>query len=219
MYLDAIINTINKLVSNNSSYKLDYTKLSFYLDSAVDTINQTLDTEYLTIQESFDLESVAFKAAHPIALLASWPFISYTQFDDKYIRQILIYYTAAFYLEEEDETEEQYQLFKTRADTALYKWRQTDYSCLDITDSSYPYPVLQEYKDHLQNVDTFSTELEALLVSYRAAIVSYTAKIAVLDVLIAAATDATLITRYTAEKERYELIIADYEAVLGEENV
>lgn len=53
MLLKDIISSINKLVSNNSSFKLDYDRLKLYLDGAIDYVNTELLTEYPTIEEYF----------------------------------------------------------------------------------------------------------------------------------------------------------------------
>lgn len=56
----------------------------------------------------------------------------YTEIPDNYIRSILIYHTAALYLEEEDETEQQYSLYKARANEALERWMRKDYTVHDM---------------------------------------------------------------------------------------
>lgn len=54
MLIKEIVKKINQLVSNNTSFKLDYERLRLYLDGAVDHINTELLTEYSTIQELFE---------------------------------------------------------------------------------------------------------------------------------------------------------------------
>ena len=51
MTVNEIVKRINELVSNSSSFKLNYNRLRFFIDSAVDTINIELLTEYPTIDE------------------------------------------------------------------------------------------------------------------------------------------------------------------------
>ena len=54
MLVKDIINNINKLLSNNTSFRLSYERLKFHLDSAIDNINRELLTNYPTIQEMYD---------------------------------------------------------------------------------------------------------------------------------------------------------------------
>ena len=54
MLIKDIVQKINKLVSNNTSFKLDYERLRLYIDGAVDHINTELMTEYMTPQERFE---------------------------------------------------------------------------------------------------------------------------------------------------------------------
>lgn len=54
MLIKDIVKKINKLVSNNTSFKLDYERLRLYIDGAVDHINTELLTEYKTPQEVFE---------------------------------------------------------------------------------------------------------------------------------------------------------------------
>lgn len=54
MKIPDIIKQINKLVSNSSSFKLNYDRLKFYLDSAIDYINDGLLTNYPTIDEYWE---------------------------------------------------------------------------------------------------------------------------------------------------------------------
>ena len=55
----------------------------------------------------------------------------YTELPDRYIRGVLVYYAAASYLEEEDETEDQYRLYMNRVDQFIIKWKGESYSCYD----------------------------------------------------------------------------------------
>jgi hypothetical protein len=55
MYLDKIIKYINKLVSNTSSFRLNYGNIDFYLDRTIDHINETLITNFRTISEYFEI--------------------------------------------------------------------------------------------------------------------------------------------------------------------
>ena len=57
---------------------------------------------------------------------------NYTCLPEKVIRQVLVYYIAALYLEEEDEFETQYKTYKTRAEDALEKIRKIHYSVYDV---------------------------------------------------------------------------------------
>ena len=76
----------------------------------------------------FDLEvtdEVIFNHPHVIEGM------NYTEIPDRYIRSCMVYYTAALYLEEEDELEGQYQTYKNKADEELKEWRRQYYSCYD----------------------------------------------------------------------------------------
>lgn len=57
---------------------------------------------------------------------------NYTCLPENVIRQVLIYYIAALYLEEEDEFESQYKTYINRADEALEKIRKIHYSSYDV---------------------------------------------------------------------------------------
>lgn len=56
----------------------------------------------------------------------------YTCLPENVIRQVLIYYVAALYLEEEDEFEAQYKTFINRAESSLEKIRKIHYSSYDV---------------------------------------------------------------------------------------
>jgi hypothetical protein len=198
MLLKDIIKQINRLISNNSSYNLNFEKLEFYIDGAVDHINETLKTDFKTPREYYEANSVDEIISYHenfIGVLTTPPeassvfpegsiyfllskeegvtsgyyvkhesgdfslvedlsdlikYISftntnifsyvdkynYTQIPDKYIRSILVYYAAALYLEEEDELENQYAIYKSKADESLAQWQQLDFSVFDITESN-----------------------------------------------------------------------------------
>lgn len=206
MLLKDIIRQINRLISNNSSYNLNFEKLEFYINIAIDQINEVLNTCFPTPREYFDsnavdeiisysdnylgvyeditvLDSVEdgqiyYKTSNPInnsCQLQShckepsepvemsnsgyyvrrdgvWVLVSdiadiddivsfsninlnnyVNDFDfkglpDKYIRKCVVYLAAANYLEEEDELENQYSVFKARAEESLQYWKQTEFS-------------------------------------------------------------------------------------------
>lgn len=197
MLLKDIIKQINRLISNNSSYNLNFEKLEFYIDGAVDHINQVLNTNFKTPREYFednvineiisyyegylgvfsDVPTVSsvlsegsvyflypgsnerpsgyymkldgeFKLITAIYQMSKYisfsdtnltSYISkynYTQIPDKYIRSILVYHAAALYLEEEDELENQYAIYKSKADESLAEWQRSDFSVFDITESN-----------------------------------------------------------------------------------
>lgn len=236
MILNKIINQVNKLVSNNSSFKLSYDKLEFYLNKSVDNINRFLQTRFRTPEEYFEdskfyysvlkhvnnqnsiiyiseafsidkkelVDMDPLKSVHlykkfpyfydpkekkiynfngnysnnpivdyesPIEENVSYLFYiinldifvlydgtsfseitssnayseynitlynnvndlidiyDYNEFPDAYIRSCLIYYTAALYLEEEDEVESQYSMYLKKAEDELVSWRKKDFSC------------------------------------------------------------------------------------------
>lgn len=58
MLLSDIIKRINKLVSNSSSFQLNYAQLQHYIDAAVDHINLVLKTDMLTPQEQYERENI-----------------------------------------------------------------------------------------------------------------------------------------------------------------
>lgn len=60
MKVGDIINRINQLLSNSTSYKLRYKDLRPYIDGAIDYINDTLRTEYATPQEAYDKEKLYY---------------------------------------------------------------------------------------------------------------------------------------------------------------
>lgn len=246
MKLSDILKHINMLVSNNSSYRLPFSKLEFYLDRAVDYINTQLNTTFKTIREFYEVSKINFSVetgnyylgrfmahptfsnyrisdnlVYPLAIthdtdtgkyyalnsLYNWDVITeemsleydeassnlptytygntvdekyykctptihlseqaglpslssiptpewvdlnieeypiaslddttlqglfeYTELPDRYIRSVLVYYAAASYLEEEDETEDQYRLYMNRVDQFIIKWKGESYSCYD----------------------------------------------------------------------------------------
>lgn len=53
MYVKDILTRINGLLSNASSFKLSYSKLKFYLDGAIDHVNESLKTEYPSIDDAY----------------------------------------------------------------------------------------------------------------------------------------------------------------------
>lgn len=202
MHVSIIIDRINEILSNNSSFKLSYDKLKFFLDNAVDNINRELRTSYLTIDEvyykDFKYNYALCSGYTPLYIRANDEKYSvilgngyialkdsatdeyydgiadavyleeydtlyvkssgseythifdvimdesemvntkyiigklnYTEIPDRYIRSCLIYYTAALYLEEEDELESQYQIYKNKAQEELIEWKHEYYSCYD----------------------------------------------------------------------------------------
>lgn len=198
MILQDIVKRINKLISNNSSYNLNFDKLEFYIDTAVDHINLTLKENFKTPREYFDSnfvdevisysdkfigsfdspEDIPFEVnednyifynsghccdaetGYYISSGDSWVLVdelsdlsgivsfndmdinsyldkfNYTEIPDRYIRRCVVYFAASFYLEEEDELESQYAVYKDRAEQSLAEWQQMDYSVFDITESN-----------------------------------------------------------------------------------
>jgi hypothetical protein len=153
---------LNKLVSNYSSVPLTYEKLEFYLDSSIDYINENLGTSFKTIKEEYEASEYYNVDTAPIPTSS----YSYTGIPEKYIRSILLYKTAALFLEEEDETEDQYKIYNSRAERALINWRKEGYSCLDITDSNYDYEILKPYTDALDDSKRFEEAKENLIEEY-----------------------------------------------------
>lgn len=223
MYLDKIINIVNKLLSNSSSFKLDYDRLSLYLDSAVDNINRNLLTSFRTVSEYFEDSNFYYSVLKYIrnasdlvkfygtiddhskenalyynkkdgtvcVVKTETPYIdpsveegyevfyyiqeydifvssrldiddtllwttyssdkpngitvydsveslglgyfNYNVLPDRYIRSCLVYYTAALYLEEEDELESQYKVYLLKAEEELVSWKKQFYSVYDTT--------------------------------------------------------------------------------------
>ena len=197
MLLKDIIKQINRLISNNSSYNLNFEKLEFYIDGAVDHINNILKTNFQTPREYFESNAIneiisyydaylgivstplTFTDVYPDGslyyLMSENPDITsgyymkldgefklitdiyqmvrymqfqdlninsyineynYTVIPDKYIRNIIVYYAAALYLEEEDELENQYAIYKDKAERSLEQWQQLDFSVYDISESN-----------------------------------------------------------------------------------
>lgn len=58
MLLSDIIKRINKLVSNSSSFQLNYSQLKHYIDASVDYVNLNLKTDMLTPQEAWDKKNI-----------------------------------------------------------------------------------------------------------------------------------------------------------------
>ena len=227
MILNKIINQVNKLVSNNSSFKLSYDKLEFYLNKSVDNINRFLRTKFRTPEEYFEdskfyysvlkyinnndniiylSEALSIKKEDikkhfskciyfydpsekviytydketgetfnhatqfndeytyffyvmNLGIFVKYSYTDgfeeiteanayseynitiynnvndlidiydYNEFPDRYIRSCLVYYTAALYLEEEDEVESQYSMYLSKADDELTSWRKEYFSC------------------------------------------------------------------------------------------
>lgn len=65
MLIKDIVKKINKLVSNNTSFKLDYERLRLYIDGAVDHINTELLTEYKTPEELFQAYKGYYSVLYP----------------------------------------------------------------------------------------------------------------------------------------------------------
>lgn len=65
MLIKDIVQKINKLVSNNTSFKLDYERLRLYIDGAIDHINTELLTEYKTPEELFQTYKGYYSVLHP----------------------------------------------------------------------------------------------------------------------------------------------------------
>lgn len=151
MKIQKIIDGVNKLVGNYSSMRLRYAELELYLDTAVDHINQFLkpSPDFKTVSEVVDLSEEENEEN-----------INYDEFPDKYIRSILIYFTASLYLEEEDETEQQYQIYRARAREYLEGWYQTDFGHYDTHDDLYPYTDIHPVKSLAPNVRRLKKELE-----------------------------------------------------------
>lgn len=193
MLLNDIVKRVNKLISNNSSYNLNFAKLEFYIDSAVDRINEILKESFQTPREYFESNFVDEIISYSDNYLGifeddsllisandgdiyykldvgyflrqnnSWVLvdeisdlagiISFTDMEvsnytnkfnykvmpERYIRKCLIYFVAAYYLEEEDELESQYAVYKDTAEQSLLEWQQLDYSVYDISEANRRY--------------------------------------------------------------------------------
>jgi len=157
MKLQKIIDGVNKLVGNSLSVKLRYQELWLYLDSAVDIINEFLkpQTPFQTISDLYDGLSVEEQST-----------FEYTEFEDTYIRLVLIYLTASLYLEEEDETEDQYQIYRSRAMDALNEWRKQDFSSYDISDNDYDYTRNHNIEAYAHNIGKSLQENKKLIALY-----------------------------------------------------
>lgn len=190
MLLNDIVKRVNKLISNNSSYNLNFNKLEFYIDSAVDRINEVLKESFQTPREYFEAnfvdEIISYSDKYlgifkDDSLLTSandgdiyykldvgyyiksngvWVLVdeisdladvisfsdtevsnytdkfNYKVISERYIRKCLIYFVAAYYLEEEDELESQYAVYKDKAEQSLLEWQQLDYSVFDISEAN-----------------------------------------------------------------------------------
>lgn len=190
MLLNDIVKRVNKLISNNSSYNLNFNKLEFYIDSAVDRINEVLKESFQTPREYFEANFVDEVISYSDnylgifeddSLLTSaddgdiyykldvgyyiksngvWVLVdeisdladvisfsdtevsnyankfNYKVISERYIRKCLIYFVAAYYLEEEDELESQYAVYKDKAEQSLLEWQQLDYSVFDISEAN-----------------------------------------------------------------------------------
>ena len=210
MLVKDIVNHINKLLSNNTSFKLSYDRLKFYLDSAVDDINREMLTDYPTIQELYDSargyyymlslgntvvvlddnkdyyyddktmllyykdnkvvipdienlyststgetfyidtntelytsdeDVLYFDEQHTLNdnyLYRLYPAqdipaevninVDYVAIPDRYIRSCVVYGAVCNYLEEEDELEGQYKIYKSRVDREFDSWKKQYYS-------------------------------------------------------------------------------------------
>ena len=192
MLLKDIVKRVNQLISNNSSYNLNFNKLEFYIDSAVDRINEVLKENFKTPREYFESNFVdevisyseyylgVFGSAEDIPVDAIsdgyiyyqtncsnpgyflrqngvWVLVddlsdlsgivsfadvelnnyvnkfNYRVIPERYVRGCIIYFAAAYYLEEEDELENQYAVYKDKAEQSLLEWQQLDYSVYDIS--------------------------------------------------------------------------------------
>ena len=188
MLLKTIVNQINKLISNSSSFQLPYDRLEFYIDSSIDIINGKLKTTYKTPKQlykdyefyyntmflanylgqfsadptEFNTGDIYYNVVDKIfkeRTLGQWSKynpentvwtgtfgdrissekFNYNEIPDYYIRQCVIYQASALYLEEEDETETQYMVYKNKAELELENWLRLDYSMLIIPD-----PIVEE---------------------------------------------------------------------------
>jgi len=188
MLLKTIVNQINKLISNSSSFQLPYDRLEFYIDSSIDIINGKLRTTYRTPKQLYEDYELYYNtmfltnylgqfSADPTEFntgdiyynvvdkifkertLGQWleynpentvwtgtfgdrissEKFNYNEIPDHYIRQCVIYQASALYLEEEDETETQYMVYKNKAELELENWLRLDYSMFVIPD-----PIVEE---------------------------------------------------------------------------
>jgi hypothetical protein len=191
MLLNDIVKRVNKLISNNSSYNLNFAKLEFYIDSAIDRINEVLKENFKTPREYFEDNFVdevisysdkylgVFEKSEDIPVdsisdgyiyyqtkdvsgyylrqSGVWVLVddlsdlsgiisfadvelnnyvskfNYRVIPERYTRSCIIYFAAAYYLEEEDELENQYAVYKDKAEQSLLEWQQLDYSVYDIS--------------------------------------------------------------------------------------
>ena len=192
MLLNDIVKRVNKLISNNSSYNLNFAKLEFYIDSAVDRINEVLKENFKTPREHFEdnfvdevisysdkylgvfnkledipidsisdgyiyYQSNCLNPGYYLRQNGVWVLVddlsdlsgivsfedtelgsyaskfNYRVIPERYIRSCIIYFAAAYYLEEEDELESQYAVYKDKAEQSLLEWQQLNYSVYDIS--------------------------------------------------------------------------------------
>ena len=211
MLVKDIINNINKLLSNNTSFRLSYERLKFHLDSAIDNINRELLTNYPTIQEMYDSargyyymislgynvlllhennyyldentgklyyrdnnktvdtdiiyglynedncssyiidtnnelylsdgselyteDNYRLSIAYTYTELQESDIpevvnmdVNYVAIPDRYIRSCVVYGAVCNYLEEEDELENQYRIYKNKVEQEIDNWKKQYYS-------------------------------------------------------------------------------------------
>ena len=211
MLVKDIINNINKLLSNNTSFRLSYERLKFHLDSAIDNINRELLTNYPTIQEMYDsargyyyMISLGYNVLllhennyyldestgklyyrdtnktvdtdiiyglynedncssyiidtnnelylsdgselytednHRLSIAYTYTElqesdipevvnmdVNYVAIPDRYIRSCVVYGAVCNYLEEEDELENQYRIYKNKVEQEIDNWKKQYYS-------------------------------------------------------------------------------------------
>ena len=211
MLVKDIINNINKLLSNNTSFRLSYERLKFHLDSAIDNINRELLTNYPTIQEMYDSargyyymvslgynvlllhennyyldestgklyyrdnnktvdtdiiyglynedncssyiidtnnelylsdgselyteDNYRLSIAYTYTELQESDIpevvnmdVNYVAIPDRYIRSCVVYGAVCNYLEEEDELENQYRIYKNKVEQEINNWKKQYYS-------------------------------------------------------------------------------------------
>lgn len=63
--------------------------------------------------------------------------LNYDVIKDYYISFCLVYNVAVLFLEEEDEFEDQHNVFQTRVDDCLAKWKQLEYSDYEVQYNPY----------------------------------------------------------------------------------
>lgn len=111
MKIETIVRYVNKLLGDGL---YDFEDLVLDADSVIDEINEQCKTTFRYFSE-YDEED------------------SYTEFSDKYIRNVLCYGIAIRLLEQEDEYESQYHVYRTHYETWLNRMANEYLAMYDLS--------------------------------------------------------------------------------------